>query len=138
MAHVLKENKKLQSSVKDLEVRLTQTRYREEDLEVKVLALEKEHQLLEAENRSLTERLSHSANQQKGKNFSVVLWMFGRESFIFSCAELETELDLSREVVAQLQKEKEEMEEKADRVMRDLEGEGIFYRICSCSARNMF
>jgi hypothetical protein len=61
-----------------------------------------------------------------------------RELFIFSCAELETELDLSREAITQLQKDKEEMEEKADRVMRDLEGEGIFYRIHSCSVGNMF
>jgi cell division septum initiation protein DivIVA len=68
MAPVFEENKKLQSSVKDLEARLTRTRHREEDLEVKVLALEKEHQLLETENRSLTEQLSCSANQLKGKN----------------------------------------------------------------------
>lgn len=50
MAPVLEENKKLQSLVKDLEARLTRTHHREEDLEGKVLALEKEHQLLESEN----------------------------------------------------------------------------------------
>jgi cell division septum initiation protein DivIVA len=49
MAPVLEENKKLQLSVKDLEARLTRTRHREEDLEVKVLALEKQHQLLETD-----------------------------------------------------------------------------------------
>ena len=67
MALVLVENKELQSTVKDLEVRLTRTCHREEDLKVKVLALDKEHQLLEAENRLLTEWFSRSADQQKGK-----------------------------------------------------------------------
>ena len=43
---------------------LLQKCHRWEDLEVKVLALEKDHQLLEAENHSLA---SHNANQQKGK-----------------------------------------------------------------------
>ena len=57
---------------------------------------------------------------------------------IFSYAGLETELGLSREAIAQLQKEKEEAEEKTNRVMRDLEGEGIFYRTYSHSARSMF
>jgi hypothetical protein len=100
---ILAENKKLQSSIKDLEARLTRTRHRE-DLEVKVLALEKEHQLLEAENRSLTERHGRSANQQKGKTFSIVLWVFGVMIClsIFSCAELETEHDFSYEAIAQL------------------------------------
>jgi uncharacterized membrane protein len=88
-ASILAENKKLHSSIKDLKARLTQTRHRE-DLEVKVLALEKEH-------------------QQKGKTFSIVMWVFGVVIClsIFSCAELETEHDFSREAIAQLQKEKE-------------------------------
>lgn len=43
MASVLEENKKLQASVNDLQARLTQEHHHREDLEVKVLALEKEH-----------------------------------------------------------------------------------------------
>ena len=39
----------------DLQVRFTQEHHRKEDLEVKVLALEKDKQLLEAENHSLSE-----------------------------------------------------------------------------------
>ena len=50
----------------DLKARLTRVRHQEEDLEVKVLVLEKEHQVLESENRSLTAWLSHEADQQKG------------------------------------------------------------------------
>ena len=42
MAPVLEENKNLQASVTDLQVRLTQERHYREDLEVKVLALEKD------------------------------------------------------------------------------------------------
>ena len=114
--------------MKDVEARLTRACHQQEDLEVKVLALEKEHKLLEAKNRSLTERLSHIAIQPKGKTFNVVLWVFGGMTclYIFSYADLERELDLSREAIAQLQKEKEEAEEKVDMVMKDLEGEGIF------------
>lgn len=43
MAPVLEESKKLQASVTDLQVRLTREHHRREDLEVKVLALEKDH-----------------------------------------------------------------------------------------------
>lgn len=71
MAPVLEEKKRLQSSVNDLKAILTKVRHQEEDLEVKVLALEKEHQLLELENRSLTARLSREADQQKG----MFLWL---------------------------------------------------------------
>ncbi|XP_066375112.1 uncharacterized protein [Miscanthus floridulus] len=96
MALVLEENKRLQSLVNDLKARLTKVRHREEDLEVKVLALEKDHQVLESENRSLITWL----DQQKV---------------------LEMELNISREAIAQLQKEKEEAEEKAKKVTADLE-----------------
>jgi hypothetical protein len=58
MTPVLEGNKKLQASV-------TQERHHREDLEVKVLALEKDHQLLEVENQSLAEQCSRSTNQQK-------------------------------------------------------------------------
>ena len=103
-------------------------------------ALEKELQLLEVENRSLTERLSCSVDQQRGKTISIVLWVFDSMTClpIFSYVGLETELSLSHEAIAQLQKEKEEAEEKTNRVMRDLEGEGIFCRNHSRSARNMY
>ena len=50
MVTVLRENKELQASVTDLQVCLTQERHRKEDLEVMVLALEKEKQLLEVES----------------------------------------------------------------------------------------
>ena len=50
MPAVLEENKKLQTSMTDLQARLTQERHRREDLEMKVMALEKEHQQLEAES----------------------------------------------------------------------------------------
>ena len=60
----------------DLQVRLTQERHHREDLEVKVLALEKEHQQMEAESQSLTEQLSRSANQQKGIATGLALLMF--------------------------------------------------------------
>lgn len=67
MALILAKNKRLQSSVNDLDASLTIPRRREEDLdlELKVLALEKEHHALEVEKMSLTERLSHGADQQK-------------------------------------------------------------------------
>jgi hypothetical protein len=54
-----------------------------------------------------------------------------------SCADLETELGLSGEAVAQLQKE-EEAEEKADKVTRDLERKNSFCRIRSCGVRDTF
>ena len=47
MSPVLEENKSLQASVKDLQARLIQERHHREDLEVKVLAFEKEHQQME-------------------------------------------------------------------------------------------
>jgi len=50
-------------SVTDIQVCFTQERYRKEDLEVKVLALEKDKQLLEANNHSLSEQLDHSGDQ---------------------------------------------------------------------------
>jgi phage shock protein A len=65
MASVLEENKKMQTLVNGLQACLTQERHHREDLEVKVLVLEKEHQQLEAESQLLTERLSRSADQQK-------------------------------------------------------------------------
>lgn len=40
----------MQTSMNDLQARLTQECHQREDVEVKVLALEKEHQQLEAEN----------------------------------------------------------------------------------------
>ena len=46
----------------DIQVCFTQERYRKEDLEVKVLALEKDKQLPKAENHSLSEQLSHSGD----------------------------------------------------------------------------
>ena len=76
MAPVLEENKKLQTSMTDLQARLNQECHRREDLEVKVLALEKEHQQMEVESQSLTKRLSHSANQQKGMAMDLALLMF--------------------------------------------------------------
>lgn len=103
MALVLAENKELQAMVKDLEARLSRTRYREEDLKVKVKALEKEHQLLEAKNQSLTEWCSHHNDQQKGKT-SCAHPVSVRYHYLLmhSYVELETELGLSREAVAQL------------------------------------
>ena len=55
MVLMLEGNKELQASMIDLHVRLTQEHHRKEDLEVKVLALEKDKQLLEAKNHSLSE-----------------------------------------------------------------------------------
>ena len=49
----LEENKSLQTSVNDLQAHLLRKRHRREDLEVKVLALEKEHQQMEAEGQSM-------------------------------------------------------------------------------------
>ena len=66
MTPELEENKSLQASVEDLQVRLLQKRHRGEDLEVKVLALEKERQQMEAEGQSMAEQLSHSADREKG------------------------------------------------------------------------
>ena len=42
---------------------------------MKVLALEKDRQLMEAENQSLAEQVSRSADQQKGMIFNLVLLM---------------------------------------------------------------
>ena len=46
----------------DLLVHLTQEHHHKEELEVKVLALEKEKQLLEVESQSLREQLSRSGD----------------------------------------------------------------------------
>lgn len=72
---------------------------------MKVLALEKEHQVLEAENWSLTEQLSHSADQQKGMILGLALLILSVVSCKLSYVDLETELDLFHEAVAQLQKD---------------------------------
>ena len=69
MAPVLEENKELQ-------VHFTQERHHKEDLEVKVLALEKDKQLLEAENHSLSEQLSRIGDQQKGMTLGLALLVF--------------------------------------------------------------
>ena len=63
MAPVLKENKSLQATVNVLQARLLQERHSREDLEVKVMALEKDKQLLEAVNYSLSEQLGRSGDQ---------------------------------------------------------------------------
>ena len=77
MPAVLEENKKLQTSMTDLQARLTQERHRREDLEAKVLALEKDRQVMEAENHSLAEQCNHSADQQKGMSLDLALLMLG-------------------------------------------------------------
>ena len=53
MTLVLEENKSLQTSVNDLQACLLRERHRREDLEVKVLALEKELQQMEAKGQSM-------------------------------------------------------------------------------------
>ena len=50
---ILEENKSLQALVKDLQACLLQEHHHREDLEVKVLALEKECQQMEAEGQSM-------------------------------------------------------------------------------------
>ena len=57
-------------------MRFTQERHRKEDLEVKVLALEKDKQLLEAENHSLIKQLGHSGDQQKGMTLGLAVLVF--------------------------------------------------------------
>ena len=59
----LEENKSLQTSVTDLQACLLRERHHREDQEVKVLALEKEHQQMEAEGQSMSEQLSYSTNR---------------------------------------------------------------------------
>ena len=59
----------------NLQTRLLQERHRREDLEVKVLALEKDRQLMEVENQSLAKQLSHSTDQQKGMTLDLALLM---------------------------------------------------------------
>lgn len=59
MALVLVENKRLQSLVNDLDASVTRACHQEEHLEIKVLALLKEHEMLEVETRTLIEQLSH-------------------------------------------------------------------------------
>ena len=73
---VLEENKTLQASVKDLQVRLLQERHHREDLEVMVLALDKEHQQIEVEGQSMAEQLSRSTNRQKGRSQNFALLVF--------------------------------------------------------------
>ena len=63
MTPVLEENKNLQASVKDLQACLLQERNHREDLEVKVLALEKERQQMEVEGQSMAEQLSRSTDR---------------------------------------------------------------------------
>ena len=83
MALVLEEKKNLWESVDDLQACLLQEHHCREDVEVKVLALEvehwqmeAEHRQMEAENQTLAMQLSHSADQQKGMIFNLVLLMF--------------------------------------------------------------
>ena len=57
-------------------MRFTQEHHHQEDLEVKVLALEKDKQLLEAENHSLSEQLSRIGDQQKGMTLGLALLVF--------------------------------------------------------------
>ena len=52
----------------DLQARLLRERHRREDL-----ALEKEHQQMEAEGQSMAEQLSHSPDQQKGMSHNFAL-----------------------------------------------------------------
>lgn len=52
--------------------------------------------------------------------------------------DLEIELRLSRKAVAQLQKEREEVEGKAKKVTEDLEPKNVFCRIYCCSAGGLF
>ena len=59
----------------DLQAHLLQERHHREDLEVKILALEKDHHLLEAKNQSLVKRLSHSTDQEKGTIVNLALLM---------------------------------------------------------------
>ena len=68
MTLVLEENKSLQASVNDLQARLLRERHRREDL-----ALEKEHQQMEAEGQSMAEQLSRSADRQKGMSHNFAL-----------------------------------------------------------------
>ena len=63
------------ASVNNLQACLTQECHHREDLEVKVLTLEKDHQWMEVENQSLAERLSRSTDQQKGMTLDLVLLM---------------------------------------------------------------
>ena len=59
---------------------LLQGCHHREDLEVKVLALEKERQQMEVESLSMTEQLSRSTDRQKGKsqNFALVVFSIVR------------------------------------------------------------
>ena len=56
----------------------------------------------------------------------LALLMLSVIGYNLSCVDLEMELGLSYEAVAQLQKEKEEAEEKNERVAADLEHKYIF------------
>lgn len=94
MALVLEENKNLQASVTDLQARLTQERHHREDLQVNVLALEKDRQLLEAENQSLAEQCSRSTDQQKGMSLNLALLIISVVRRLPMSAALEMELSL--------------------------------------------
>ena len=60
----------------NLQARLLRERHRREDLEVKVEALEKERQQMEAEGQSMDEQLGRSADRGKGlaRNFALLLF----------------------------------------------------------------
>ena len=73
MTPVLEENKSLQTSMNDLQACLLRERHHKEDLEVKVLALEKERQQMEVEGQSMAEQLSHSTDRQKGMSHNFAL-----------------------------------------------------------------
>ena len=76
MTLVLEENNSLQASMNNLQAPLVRECHRREDLEVKVLALEKEHQQMEGEGQSMAEQLGHSADREKGlaRNFALLLF----------------------------------------------------------------
>ena len=63
-------------------MRLTQEHHHKEDLEVKVLAVEKDKQLLEAENHSLMEQLTRSGDQQKGMTLGLALLVFSISRYL--------------------------------------------------------
>jgi hypothetical protein len=75
MASVLEENKNLQASGNDLQLHLLHECLCREDLEVKVLVLEKGRQQMEAEGQSQDEQLSRNTDQQKGMILDPILLM---------------------------------------------------------------
>ena len=80
-------------------MRLLQERHHTEDLEVKVLALEKDCQLMEVENQSLVEKLSRSTDQEKGTTLNFALLRLSIQNICPCCVALEMKLRLSREAV---------------------------------------